>query len=214
MRHSMRALLSGLVVCCCCCQAMAQEQEKRSGLWIFGQKAEIKVATPADVSSSAVSTDAPASTASATTTAPQIPLPQTPATTEEERRWMLSSQNAKMSWPRLQAPKLKMPPSPFPSRSDLDRARNSWVEKSPDPAKPSPLQAMKDGAGRFKKSTREAWDKTVDALKPGEPTDAPSSRVASTDKRPFWKRMFFVEPSPPQGPQTMSEWIAQDRIDP
>jgi hypothetical protein len=192
---------------------MAQEQEKRSGLWIFGQKAEIKVATPADVSSSAVASDATAS-ATTTTSAPQIPAPPTPATPEEERRWMLNSPTAKMSWPRLQAPKLKMPPSPFPSREDLDRARNSWVEKSPDPAKPSPLQAMKDGAGRFKKSTREAWDKTVDALTPGESADAPSSRVARADKRPFWKRMFFVEPSQPQGPQTMSEWIAQDRVDP
>jgi hypothetical protein len=192
---------------------MAQEQEKKSGFWIFGQKAEIKVATPADVSSSAVATDTSAA-ATASTTAPQTAAAQTPTTPEEEQRWMLNSPTAKTSWPRLRAPKLTMPPSPLPSREEWAKARNSWVEKSPEPAKPSPLQAMKDGAGRFTKSTREAWDKTVDALKPGERAPSPTSRVARGNKRPFWKRVLFVEPTEPQGPQTMSEWIAQDRVDP
>jgi hypothetical protein len=205
MRHTMRALLSGMLAVCCCCQATAEEKE--SGFWIFGQKAEIKVAQPSDVTSSSVATDS-------ATTAQAAPTPDSATTPNQERRWMLNSPLAKVSWPRVQMPKPKLPPSPFPSRSDIDKARNSWVEPSPDPAKPSPLQAMKQGASRVKLSTRNAWDKTVDVFKPGEPTQAESSRVARGNNRPFWKRMLFVEPIEPEGPQTVTEWMAQDRVDP
>jgi hypothetical protein len=145
-----------------------------------------------------------------------MPDTRNPTTPEAERRWMLESPLAKVSWPRIhlpEMPKPKMPPSPIPSRADIDRARNSWVEPSPDAARPSPLQALKEGASRVGQSTRNAWDKTVDALRPGEPSSAPSSRVAR-DERPIWQRMFFAEPAQPQGPQTVTEWMAQERLDP
>jgi hypothetical protein len=94
-------------------------------------------------------------------------------------------------------------------------ARNSWVEKSPEFKDPSPLDAMNDRARRIGQSTRAAWDKTVDALTPSDGPDANSSRVARRDNGPpFWKRMFGNEPPQTQGPQTVTEWMAQERVDP
>jgi hypothetical protein len=208
----MRALFGIVVFGACCCQLKAAETDSR--WWPFGQKkeAELQVSPP-----SVAATQSQA--------APSQPMQQqspgseyaTAGVPEPERRWMFESPLAKVSWPRIHMPEMskpKLPPSPFPSREDLDRARNSWVEKSPDPAKPSPLQAVKQGASRVAQSTRNAWGKTVDALTPGERERGPSSRIARRDDRPLWKRMFFVEPIEPQGPQTVTEWMAQERVDP
>jgi hypothetical protein len=77
------------------------------------------------------------------------------------------------------------------------------------------MQTMSNGARRVGQRTRAAWHRTVDALTPGEqpqPSD-PSSRVARRDDRTVWQRMFGADEQP-QGPQTVGEFIAQERIDP
>jgi hypothetical protein len=79
------------------------------------------------------------------------------------------------------------------------------------------MQSVSNGARRVGQSTRAAWDKTVDVLTPGLQSSASgaSSRVARRDRTPVWSRMFGSnEPSKKEGSQTMSEFIAQDRIDP
>ncbi|MCI0331781.1 MAG: hypothetical protein L0228_00980 [Planctomycetes bacterium] len=210
MRHSMRALLGVMLVGWSCCQAMATEAGSK--WWPFGQRRDAEVAR------------LPYAAPSAATSAPSMPgeqpsLPQYPTAEVPERRWMINSPLAKVSWPRVhmpELPKFQMPPSPWPKKSEIDAARNSWVERSPDPLKPSPLQAVTDGARRVGQSTRRAWDKTVDAITPGDRSQPNSSRIARREDRPsIWKRMFGADdPRQVEGPQTITEWMAQDRIDP
>jgi hypothetical protein len=76
---------------------------------------------------------------------------------------------------------------------------------------------MKDGAKRFGQSTRDAWDRTVAALTPGDGASSSdtSSRVARSDKPSIWQRMFGTdEPVKKEGPQTVTEFMAQDRVIP
>jgi hypothetical protein len=154
----------------------------------------------------------------AATAAPPTAQPTTPsqlsAEQEPEQSWMIDSPLAKVSWPRLHMPEMPKPvlPRPWPKRSEVEAARNAWVEENPQEEQPSPLQALNDGANRVKSSTRAAWDKTVDALTPGE-SRPKSSRVARRGaQQSWWRRMFL--PEEPQGPQTVTEWMAQDRVDP
>jgi hypothetical protein len=118
--------------------------------------------------------------------------------------------------PELSLPKPRMPQL-WPQNPEVDDTRNAWAGQSADPQQPSPLQAMRDGAKRVGNSTKSAWRKTVDTLTPGDGAANPSPpQVASRDvKPPFWKRMFAAEePPPPQGPRTVSEFFAQERLDP
>jgi hypothetical protein len=118
--------------------------------------------------------------------------------------------------PDVSLPKPRLPrPQLWPRKSEVDSARNAWAENSTDPMRPSPLQAAKDGVRRVGDSTRTAWRKTVDALTPGNAAADQSSRIAGRDSRPpLWKRMFAADQPQPQGPRTVTEWMAQDRLDP
>jgi hypothetical protein len=165
-----------------------------------------------------------APSAAAPTTGAVAPNEQGPLTdysSEEmpERRWMFQSPLTRVSWPRIHMPEMPKPrlprPNLWPEKTDVDEARNAWVHPGPEPSRPSPLQAAKQGAQRVGESTRSAWRKTVDALTPGDGSNPDSSRIARRDTRPpFWKRMFTVEDPEPQGPRTVTEWMAQDRLDP
>ena len=74
---------------------------------------------------------------------------------------------------------------------------------------------MSGGARHVGQRTRAAWGKTVDAITPGGSSDSTSSRVARREDRPpLWKRMFGSEEQQPEGPQTVTEWMAQERVDP
>jgi hypothetical protein len=114
-----------------------------------------------------------------------------------------------LSMPRLSRPQL------MPRTSQVDEARNAWVEQNPETLRPSPLQAAKNGARKVTDSSRTAWRKTVDVLTPGAPSPPVSARLAGQPvKPPFWKRMFAANEPQPQGPRTVTEWMAQDRLDP
>jgi hypothetical protein len=144
---------------------------------------------------------------------------EVPANEEPEQRWMIDSPLAKVSWPRLQLPDMPQPQLPkaqlWPQKSEVEADRNAWAEDDVTPTQPSPWQAMTNGARRVGDRTRAAWDKTIDVLTPGSDSGSPSSRVARReDRQPWWKRMFAVEDREPQGPQTVTEWMAQERLDP
>ena len=211
MQHSMRALLGVILVGWSCGDTLAAESGPK--WWHFGQGREADVTLPPETARGAEAM-APAS-------ANQQPsMPQYSSTEVPERRWMLNSPLAKVSWPRVHMPELpkpQLPPSPWPKKSEIDAARNSWVESNPDPLKPSPMQAMSNGARRVGQSTRAAWDKTVDVFTPGNQAElsGSSSRVARRDRPPVWERMFGSNDlQKKEGSQTIPEFMAQDRLGP
>jgi hypothetical protein len=88
------------------------------------------------------------------------------------------------------------------------RPRNTWAQPAGN------TTAADSGASPWKamtESTRTAWHKTVDFVTPGDGHDAP---VVSGEARPsWWHRMWHGEEAD-EGPQTVTEWMAQDRLDP
>jgi hypothetical protein len=192
----MRALISIVLVGWICCPETAAESERK--WWQFGQGREADVTVPPQAAL------APAPSAPAQV--PQQPtLPDDSGVEAPEPHWMISSPFAKVSWPRIH-----MPESPWARKTETNPNRNAWAEPGPDPLKPSPMR-------RFGQSTRAAWNKTVDAVTPGDQSksNGPSSRLARRDDRSVWKRMFGSnEPPKKEGSQTIGEFIAQDRIDP
>ena len=233
MRHSARALVSGLLIACFYGPASAAEGT-RARWWPFGAEETTPADAPLVSNTPAVGTIAPSlgNPPAASTSAPsaadfsatspasqQPPLTDYSSDTLPERRWMLDSPFGKVSWPRIHFPEIPKPQLPRPQfwtrKSQVDEARNAWVEESPDPARPSPLQAVRQGARRVGDSTRSALRKTVDVLTPGDDSNSESSRIARRETRPpFWKRMFTTEEPQPEGPRTVTEWMAQDRLDP
>jgi hypothetical protein len=225
MRPTSHALVSAILIAVSASQLNAAESDSR--WWPFGKRDETKVAQPPAI---AAPSPAPLQTQRgysalnpAQPPASQAPLaqaqPATGAATEgaAKENWMLSSPKRKISWPRLTKP--EMPKTgPFAQKTEPDAARNSWVEKSPAEPKTSPLQPIRNGAQRVAKNTKAAWSKTVDAITPGDPAPQPaprsdSSRIARTDTKPsMWQRMFG-EKENVRPPQTVPEWMAQDRVD-
>ncbi|HEX2477610.1 MAG TPA: hypothetical protein VHK01_22830 [Lacipirellulaceae bacterium] len=216
MRHTARVLLVLLAVAYCPA-AMAAEQ---SGLrlWPFrGDRTD-----NSELTGNSLAPKAPATA----TAGPSATMPSQPPTTRytdelPEQHWMLNSPLARVSWPRIHMPEVSLPkpkiprPQIWPRKSQVDDARNAWVQKSPDPARPTPLQAMKQGAQRVGQSTRTAWRKTVDVLTPGDAPSASDPRVAARDQNPtLWQRMRGTQPEQKQGSQTVSEFIAQERLNP
>jgi hypothetical protein len=139
---------------------------------------------------------------------------QSPPTTTDapDRAPFFPSPFAHFRWPEFTMPKPQLPRTP--GQAEADKARNAWVENSPDPARPSPWQAVTQGANRVGQSTKAAWRKTVDVLTPGEPTTAPPPRVAERNAQPsFWRRMFpGGDQQPTEGPRTVNEWMGQERL--
>jgi hypothetical protein len=218
MRHTARVLL-GLLLAACCCPAATAAEQSGLRLWPFrGDRAD-----DSPLTGNSLAPKTPANTTAGTSAAMSSQLPTTSYTTDAlpEQHWMFQSPLARVSWPRIHMPEFSFPkpnlPRPHfgPRKSEVDDARNSWVQKSPDPARPTPLQAMQQGAQRVGDSTRTAWRKTVDALTPGEAPSASDPRVANRAQEPtLWQRMRGAQPKQKQGSQTISEFIAQERLNP
>ena len=90
---------------------------------------------------------------------------------------------------------------PHTSTQHLGPATREYHDRA---ASESPWQSMKA-------STRHAWDKTVDFVTPATTPKRPSSLPKRS--RSWWKRMWGSDENK-EGPQTVTEWMAQDRIDP
>jgi hypothetical protein len=136
--------------------------------------------------------------------------------TATKKRWMLKTRKGKVSWPRLAMPGTSQSDE-LAQKTSPEATRNSWVEPTPVPTKPSPLKPLTDGAQKVSSGTKAAWQKTVDALTPGPattPTPSNSSRIAKRAPEPsVWKRMFGAKQELQQ-PQTVPEWMAQRRVEP
>jgi hypothetical protein len=136
MRHTARVLLVLLAVAYCPA-AMAAEQ---SGLrlWPFrGDRTD-----NSELTGNSLAPKAPATA----TAGPSATMPSQPPTTRytdelPEQHWMLNSPLARVSWPRIHMPEVSLPkpkiprPQIWPRKSQVDDARNAWVQKSPDPAR-------------------------------------------------------------------------------
>jgi len=216
MRHTTRALV-GVLLFGWCCQATAAEQ---SGFrwWPFNRDRS----EAAELTGNSLGGPSPAGPLAAMPPQQPSSVPQYHSTEDvTERRWMLQSPLARVSWPRIHMPEVSIPrprlprPQFWPKRAEVDDARNAWMQNNPQPNRPSPLQAVKEGAHRVGDSTRSAWHKTVDVLTPGDGGEAVAPQIAAGGTRPpLWKRMFGAEERQQQGPRTVTEWMAQDRLDP
>lgn len=219
MRHAARQLLGVCVVVGCCCHSVHAEEAK-SSWWPFGGGDEPAAAEP---STTAPVVPPPVVTTSPAQRATEEPLPDVGPV--KDRPWMIQSPFAKVSWPELRMPKLAFskPDLPeraaFPDHSKAEAAKNSWMEQPPEAARPSPLQVVKNGAHTLSESTKTAWRKTVDAVTPGDQSagKTPNNpRMAHRDlavERSFWDRMTGNEEPKQEGPRTITEWMAQDRVE-
>lgn len=98
--------------------------------------------------------------------------------------------------------------NPFGKPHYSERPKNTWAQQpasttSTDATK-SPWKSMSDG-------TKNAWHKTVDWVTPGDGSDV--AAVQSEPRVSWWDRMWGGEEEQ-QGPETVTEWMAQDRLDP
>lgn len=214
MRHRLSVVVGVLLLGACSCDAATAQSGSR--WWPFGHSETVRSLPSADAA------DSPTSTS--TEIEQQAPSSQY-TSAEEPERWMIDSSLAKVSWPRFHLPEMPKPHLAgvqfWPKKSKSDADRNAWLAPAPGSKPSSPLQAVTDGARRVADSSRAAWDKAVGALTPGADSSQTSSRVARRDvyrpqdgRPPWWKRIFAVEDRQPQGPQTVTEWMAQERLDP
>ncbi len=169
MPHTPRVLL-GLLLAACCCPATTAAEQSGLRLWPFrGDRVD-----DSPLTGNSLGPKTPATTTGGASAAMSSQPPTTSYTTDAlpEQHWMFQSPLARVSWPRIHMPELSLPkpnlprPQIWPRKSEVDDARNGWVQNSPDSARPTPLQAMQQGAQRVGNSTRTAWRKTVDALTP------------------------------------------------
>jgi hypothetical protein len=145
-----------------------------------------------------------------------VPKPKEQAKTSDH--WMLSSPSGKVSWPHLTMPKL---PSSSSSTADTKKPapKSSWVEKTPTPPKPSPMQSVTNEAHKMSNATKDAWHKTVKAVTPSSSTPEKtktdnSPRVAKKEMDPPWYKRMFGAKTELEQPQTVPQWMAQKRLDP
>jgi hypothetical protein len=108
-------------------------------------------------------------------------------------------------------------PFGFGKAGQQEVRKNAWANKEQDPnaPAPSPWQSVKNGAKRVGDSTASAWHKTVDAVTPGDgSTQAAPTAVAQQEPKHHWWSWWRGDKEEPQGPQTVTEWMAQERLDP
>jgi hypothetical protein len=174
----------------CCCQTVAAEESSWSWLWPFGQEEPAEQPYP---------TTDPSAHSAARRTADRATLRRSP--------------RHRIGVPGNDFPKPRMPQL-WPGKPEADEARNAWTEKKAEPESASPWQVVTESTQRLGDSTRKAWHKTVDVLTPEylKADNRPASRVAQRD--PLWKRAFGSGEKEPEGPQTVTEWMAQERLNP
>jgi hypothetical protein len=216
MRHIACVLVGLLLSAIYCSPAIAEESRFR--LWPFGRDR----ASDTELTGNSLSPNpsAPAAANSAAVMPAQTATGSYSTATMPEQRWMIQSPMSRVSWPRIHMPELSMPRPNLPrppwwsEKQPADPGRNTWVQQSPEPARPTPLQTVQRGAQRVGQGTRMAWRKTVDALTPGDAAAAADPRVAARDQKPpFWKRLSGAEQPEKPGSQTVSEMLSQERID-
>jgi hypothetical protein len=215
MRYTTRVLLVLLLAACCCPAATAAEQ---SGLRLWPFRGDRTDDSPLTGNSLAATPPANTTLGLSAATPSQPPTTSYTADSLPEQRWMVKSPFARVSWPRIHMPEFPLPRPKLPrppwwsEKPPVDDGRNTWVQKSSEPTRTTPLVAMQQGAQRVGQSTRTAWRKTVDVLTPGEDPSTTDPRVAARDQRTFWQRLNGTEQTQKPGSQTVTEMLSQERI--
>jgi hypothetical protein len=106
------------------------------------------------------------------------------------------------------APRRRIPLPRYGNQTERSRPRNTWAQQ---PASTETPAAEGSTWQNMKQGTRNAWDKTVDFVTPGHAAE--TTAVASKPRSSWWQKMWGSD-QPDEGPQTVTEWMAQDRIDP
>lgn len=193
MRQSKLFLLSVSLMLCCCRMAAAEESSW-GWLWPFGHDEPAEQPYP--------TTGEPVAHPTARAT-DRAALKQKPG-----RRRVGSAVSQR---PDFELPKVKL----WPGKSEVDQTHNAWTEKKADPESASPWQVVTEGTERLGESTRNAWHKTVDVLTPEYLKSHPQPTERVAQRTPIWKRALGLgEEEKPEGPQTVTEWMAQERLNP
>lgn len=121
-----------------------------------------------------------------------------PSTTDDT---MVDSPWFDVSWPKIEMPKLSWKPW----GGDAKPAGASGDNPIADT-----LDKVSIASGRAARSVREGWGSMVSRLPFGPGSAPPGSRTASNDGPGFWSRLFA--PEEPQGSQTVTEFLAQERV--
>lgn len=134
---------------------------------------------------------------------------QAPAPAEEqsESGSMFDSELFQVSWPKIEMPKFqwKLPGMGDPKETGQPRGQNPVSET---------FDKVSDASKRAAGSVRKAWGDAMEKLpfQGDSQQAAPQRRQVAQRKEPgFWSRMFGSEEEP-KGSQTVSEFIAQDRV--
>jgi hypothetical protein len=200
MRYLTQAAFGVLLILAVGTQVFAEET--KAHWWHFGRESD---------------DDAPdeaAAVSSAPTTSPALP----DITPVEEESWL--------KWPSMPkfaasettiidespAATATTPPrqarSRFGKPAHVGRPRNTWAQQ---PASTTTSEPNSSPWKSMTERTRVAWHKTVDFVTPGDGSDPPV--VPTETRQSLWDRMWGSE-EPQEGPQTVTEWMAQDRLDP
>lgn len=116
---------------------------------------------------------------------------------------MVDSPFFKVGWPKLEMPKFSWKPSAHSGPAPAAGPTENPVSRALDKVAASSKKAS-DGV-------RNAWGSAMGKLSSlGGGGGKPSGPSANDDQPGFFARLFT--PEPPRAPETMSEWIAQDRV--
>lgn len=128
-----------------------------------------------------------------------LPAGQPPVASNDP---MVDSPLFDISWPKVEMPKINWKPS--------------WGNKEPASGvakKDNPVSGALDKVANASKGAadgvRNAWGSAIGMLTPGG-NSAAGNQVAAREEPGFWSRMFGPQPEP-QGSQTVTEFLAQDR---
>jgi len=212
MRYSTRAILGMLLATIMVSTGVAEEVSS-TPWWHFGMGQSAPDAQPS-------MTAAPTLSPSQSLAPPIIgstPTGSTPtAPVTEDKRWIKWPTMPKLKWTEttvtevspsdLSQPKPRR--DPFGKPSLRPRPRNAWAQPPAGATAATPGPSAWD---KVTESTRSAWHKTVAFVTPG---DAAGTSVANNQPRDSWWHCMWSSNEEAEGPQTVTEWMAQDRLDP
>jgi len=113
------------------------------------------------------------------------------------------------AWSSLQIPKVELPKMSLPEMPSL------WTSDEENPSsKPSIFAPLASGTRKLSEGSKKTWAETKHWFASrGQDLQTSNSTQASSRQEPsFWKRMFAPKKEP-VGPQTVGEWMSQERID-